>query len=314
MKVILYLPENKGSDDVRNFIANLINKEAGIIGLAAENIDSVIVAPPESYPEVFKAHFQTDAYTDTDVYTVIGKANTRFKEKRPEHILFYGTLVFDLILQAQRETDSAKILDWKPKFQIGPEIISHELGHCKDNELRPNRISIEKLELPNGFCLDTVHEYYLSIIDGEFGACYHSSRLYSKEHLKLQCKNDQDSLAQMVEQLESFKADKNYYSVALSASSFFWIYLIQYTKLWLGKHGTEFEDESIPPLIPNEQGLELCHEEIDEVLHSLRQSYPFNIQNEKETLTGIWNGICIALDFHFEKSEQGWGCYWGKLW
>ena len=172
---------------------------------------------------------------------------TQNRSPVPQHNIVFHVCVFGMILGGTSDSGGNNIQDWKPETQLGPFIIAHELGHCRDYELHRGA-SIEPLKFPSGFDLNLVHKYYFDILITEIGACIQADRFYSKELLLHLYDNDCESFQNHKLEFESAKSQDRsdrIYHVACISSALIWLYLIQISKIIVGKIGTAFESEKL---------------------------------------------------------------------
>jgi hypothetical protein len=282
------------------------------LSVKTERISIVGIATEETYGEAIGDLFPNSSYTNNDAHLGVGKSHTTFDGSVPHHKILFHAFVFEMILRGVNESGSNNIQDWTPEFQLGPFIIAHELGHCRDNELH-HWPSIESLKFTNGFDLDVVHNYYFEILVTEIGACLHADRFYSKELLFYVFNNDCHSFENHEAEFKTAKSEggtDQIYRVACIGSALIWLYLIQYSKATVAKMGTAFESEELGCLFAEIAGIELLHPRIKSAVTSFCSAFPDGIQDFKKEIDAIWGSICGKLDILFVKNEKGWCCYW----
>jgi hypothetical protein len=193
MKINLYFEEGSGAEEIRAMVSHWVTLIGDGLSVNRDHISVVGIATPETYGDAISDLFGNSGYTDNDGYVGVGKSHTTFDGTVPQHSILFHACVFEMILRGISDSGSNNIQDWMPESQLGPFIIAHELGHCRDNELH-RWPSIQHLKFPSGFNLNLVHDYYFDILITEIGACLHADRFYSKELLSHTFDNDCQSI------------------------------------------------------------------------------------------------------------------------
>lgn len=309
----LYISDGPGFENIQTILSVIVSNVAERMGLSIENFDTVALACSDRYIEAISDLFEDGVFTDNNSYVGVAKTQTKFIDGFPRHTVLFRDFVFELILQGL--SISQDINDWPPELQSGIYTISHELGHCKDAETRKQSSKSKSRSLPRGFDLNLIHEYYYQIFIDEFCACLNADRFYSKEHLIYQTSQDFDSISRLktatLGYQTSYDQDDRIYQVAVHSSALIWVYIIQYSKIWAGKHNTEFENTLISKII--DIGFK-SHDPIgllDRFLEGLVTSYPSNTENMFERFVPVWENISQNIGYKFEHHKiLGWGCYW----
>lgn len=312
MKINLYFEEGPGSGEIGAMVAHWVITIAARLGIDTDRISIIGVATDENYGGAVSHQFPGSGYTFNDAHVGVGKSHTTFDGLEPQHSILFHAHVFEMILQGMDVSGSENFLEWSPEFQLGPFVIAHELGHCRDNELHRWPL-IEPLSFPKGFDLGTVHNYYVQILITEVGACLNGDRFYSKDFLFHIFETDSSAFQNHKAELEREKVqggDDQTYRVACIGSALVWLYIIQYSKIVVGKHGTSFESEKIDRPLAGLTGLELLHPRIENAVTSFCKVFPNEIETFKEEIYAIWESMCEKLGLILTKDEEGWRCYW----
>lgn len=311
MNTKLYIPIGHGNEHIRELVTEIVTSVANRMQLSINHIDTIALAFKEQYQQAVSELFENGTFANNGDYEGVAKTKTDFNNDQPLHTMLFKDYVFELIL-AGRKTN-LEVQDWDPELQMGYHIISHELGHCKDAEIRIIATHEQKFIFPNGFNLDLVHAYYYPILVDELFACFHADRFYNVEHFRYQATQDSEALSRSWGNVTSYSCnsemENQIYQVAVSSSGFIWMYLIQYAKLWAGKLGTSFENEviliSVGNIFPNPE----VEEKIDSVLRNLTQIYPI-ISGINDDFYNLWNFISMHAGYKFEKHNERWCCFW----
>ena len=312
----LYISEGPGSENIETILSVIVSSVAERMDLSIENFDTVALAYSDRYGEAVSDLFEDGVFTDNNSYVGVAKTQTKFIDGLPRHTVLFKDFVFELILQGL--SISQNINDWPPELQTGMYTISHELGHCKDAETRGQGSKSISRSLPHGFDLNLIHKYYYQIFIDEFYACFNADRFYSEEYLIYQASQDFDSISRLkaatLGYQTNYNQDDRIYQVAVHSSALIWVYIIQYGKIWAGKHNTEFENTLISKIIDIGFASQEPSELLDRFLESLVALYPGCTEDMFERFIPVWDNIAHNIGYKFEHHKiLGWGCYWNYI-
>ena len=313
MIIKLYMPKAPGNEVVKRLLSDFILVTANRVGVPEKHIDTVGLAYSENYSDAVSELFPNGRFTNKGGYLGVGKTKSEIIDEKYCHKILLNAFVMEMILQGFNQ--SQNILDWSADFQIGPFIISHELGHCKDFELRGEEVADSgHIEMNDGFDLDKVHHYYNSILISEFSACIHGDSFYTVDFFKNQIPKEKEALEQNFDELEKIKSDVadpyRILHVAEKASAVAWMYLIQYSKLWTGKQGSFFEAEPIANLWRDDIDNKINKGLIDDHLNYLYSTYPKIKKDDVKLIMPAWNHVCNCMGYKFELKGTDWCCFW----
>jgi len=312
MRINLYFEEGLGAETIRSIVSNWITSIGDRLGVNIDNISTVGIAYSETYSEAISDLFGNSGYTNNDVYIGVGKSHTTIVDGVVQHTILLNVCIFEMIFSGINDSGSSNVLEWKPESQLGQFIIAHELGHCRNNELH-HWPDTQPLQFAMGFDLDLVHRYYSDILIEEIGACLHADRFYSRELFFYTLDNDCQSLNNHKLEFELEKSqdrDDRILRVACTGSSLIWLYLIQFSKIIVGKLGTSFESESLNRLFADLPGMEFLQPRITDTVSSFCSTYPNEVEKFREEIVAIWENMCELLEIKFTKDVEGWSCYW----
>ncbi len=293
-------------------VAHWVTAIADRLNVNTDRITIIGVATKENYVAAVGHLFPGKGFTSNHAHVGVGMSHTSFDGSEPQHSILFHSYVFNMVLGGIDDSGSENFEDWSPDFQLGPFIIAHELGHCRDNELH-HWPSVEPLSFPNGFDLGVVHDYYSNILISEIGACLHADRYYSKDFLRHIFESDSSAFQSHKTNFETEKSqggDDQAYRVACIGSALIWLYIIQYSKIAVGKNGTLFESEKIDRPLAGLAGLELLHPRIEQAVTSFCRAFPEGSETFREEIHAIWERACEKLDLMFTKDAEGWCCSW----
>ncbi|MEO9885567.1 MAG: hypothetical protein ABJR05_05230 [Balneola sp.] len=310
MEVKLYFERGPGASTIENIVRKAVTDFASQMGVSLESIRTVALAGDDDYKRAVKELFDSDSFTNNDYFVGVGKSGTIYNNGYPEHTILIKSIIFDWYIQGCYT--SSLIEEWEPEHQMAPYIISHELGHCKDNTIR-SKISGAVGDQYNTFNLDEIHRRNYSILQEEFSACFHAVSFYSRDQYHYELANEKEAFSRAYKKLVNFKNDKDdadqISNVAWHASGLLWSYIVQFCKLWVGKKKTEFEKDKIPSLI---DGLPFLGERFSKLVPTLEEwfyIYP-NLPQEASNFLYIWYDLIEDFDVRFSENAQGWCCFW----
>lgn len=312
MKINLYFEEGSGAESIRSIVSNWVTSIGDRLGVNNYNINVVGIAYSETYGEAISDLFGNSGYTNNGVYVGVGKSHTTFIDHAPQHTVLFHVCIFEMIFSGTNDSGSSNVIDWKPESQLGHFIIAHELGHCRNNELYQWPVT-QPLQFTSGFDLDLVHKYYSNILIEEIGACLHADPFYSRELFLYIFDNDCKSLSNHKLEFEAAKSqdrDDRIFRVACIGSSLIWLYLIQFSKIIVGKLGTSFESENLNSLFADLPGMEFQHPQITHTVSSFCSTYPKEVEKFRKEIDAIWENMSKILKIEFTKDAGGWCCYW----
>ena len=304
MNIKLFIDEGPGSNNMRQFIEAYIFQMAEKTGVKPENIKNVGIASNETYGDAIKELLPGERYTSNSEHIGVGKTLSHHKNNNPEHTIVLNLLVFDSILKGGELNNQNK--EWPAEVQFGPYMLSHELGHCKFNEMyhEIDPSFEEKYDEPND--IDSSNRHYLKVMIGEVGACFYGERFSSVELLTYLYKQDHSTFSNLLKKLKKAKDSGVIFDVAIIANNITWLYLIQYSKITIGRFDTSIEKEPIPPF-GGLQGLAKTHILLDQALTEFIESEFKKLEDFKSKLQIARNAIFHELNVSLIR--EGDTCY-----
>lgn len=134
------LAEGETGEGAVPFITNLVTSAATLVGVdAGEAVGKLVIADEGSFgPAVHE--LQTSAgrapsYTDNDVHKAVAKTIALRDGGRTVNAIVVRDFVIGLIAEASQGGND--IAEWDDTGQLYFYALTHEVGHCKDNLLRP---------------------------------------------------------------------------------------------------------------------------------------------------------------------------------
>ncbi|MDB4759260.1 hypothetical protein OAF99_02855 [Akkermansiaceae bacterium] len=311
MEVICYFEEGPVAEDIKLIVEEVVLNEALSVGVDPGKIEKVGISSSENYPHAMPDLFGNIAYTQNAEHTVAGKAVSSLSDSDGlRHRLMLVDYVAEGLISTQvqvEKTDEQLFLE-----RSASHILSHELGHCKDHELRPSSLTLSgSLNFPEGFDLNLINDYYYPILLSEFAACFHGRSYTHRDQIHDQVKADQETFGAKIAEIESIKdaqEDGFIADVAFHSSQVIWLYLIQYTKIWTSKLGTQWEEDTIPSL----SSISYDHELVDEFLSELAAKYPAD-PDFLENMSEIWEDLSSTMGYRFRHESLGWSCRWRTI-
>ncbi len=307
MNIKLFIDDGPGSKNMRQSIETYISQMAEETGVKPENIKNVGIASNETYGDAINELLSGERYTNNSEHIGVGKTFSHHKNNNPEHTIVLNLLVFDLILKGAELNNQNK--EWPAEVQFGPYMLSHELGHCKFNEMyhKIDPSIEEKYDEPND--IDSLNQHYLKVMIGEVGACFYGVHFSSVELFKYLYKQDHSTFSNLLKELKKAKDSGVIFDVAIIANNITWLYLIQYSKIAIGRFGTLIEKEPILPF-GGLQGLAETHIILDQALTEFIESEFIKLEDLKSKLQIARNAIFHELNVALKREGDTWSCYW----
>jgi len=229
MKVVCYFAEGVGAHKIKCMMTEVVNAEAEKVGVDSESIEKVGISSSENYSVAMPDFFGDVPFTHNDEHVVAGKTFTiRNQSGRLIHRIMLGDFIVNGLLSTQIKTEKTQEQEFLERMAL--HVLSHELGHCKDHELRDSSLDLSgPPNFPEGFDLNLWHEYYYPTFLSEVAACYHGRRYSNQDQIEDQIRADQDSLkakVEVVEEIKRVQAKGFIGDVAFHSSQIIWLYLI----------------------------------------------------------------------------------------
>jgi len=233
MKVVCYFAEGVGAHKIKCMMTEVVNAEAEKVGVDSESIEKVGISSSENYSVAMPDFFGDVPFTHNDEHVVAGKTFTiRNQSGRLIHRIMLGDFIVNGLLSTQIKTEKTQEQEFLERMAL--HVLSHELGHCKDHELRDSSLDLSgPPNFPEGFDLNLWHEYYYPTFLSEVAACYHGRRYSNQDQIEDQIRADQDSLkakVEVVEEIKRVQAKGFIGDVAFHSSQIIWLYLIHFRK------------------------------------------------------------------------------------
>jgi hypothetical protein len=152
-----------------DYFRRVLDHAAKLVDLDKAMVDRVIVASHDRFGDAVRALKHGATHTDTEIGVAGGKTIARTSG---------SAVVSDIALQGSLFEVLAEVLGgpsipngWDVDQQQALYVICHELGHARDNALRP--AATDKPDPRNGpFSLDATTAYYGEIVLSEYVACW----------------------------------------------------------------------------------------------------------------------------------------------
>lgn len=307
MNVKLFIEEGPGADNIKQFVSAYVTELAKNAGILPNHIKNIGIASNETYGEAITELLPGTFYTNNSEHVGVGKTVTRHDNGVPEHTIVLNLLIFDLILQGAYLTERNQ--DWPAEVQLGPYMLSHEIGHCKFNEVY-NQINndLENKE-SDPTDIDSSNRHYLKVLLGEIGACFYGERFRTTELLTYLWEQDNSTFSKLLNKLQEAKERGEIGEVALISNNITWLYLVQYSKITIGRFNTSIENEAIPPFAGLSEFADI-HIIIDKALKQFFEKNFTELPVLERKLNSAREEIFQRLDVELKKEDGNWLCYW----
>lgn len=307
MDLKLFVDSSNTIHQKEEMVKSIINQVACLSGLEPKHIKTFSIASNERYGEAISNVNPEAKYTESEYLQGVGKTITTHKNGKPEHNIVLHLLMFELILNELHCIAIKK--NYPGEMHFGFYMLSHEIGHCKFNEIYYQIDPAFEMSEESAIDIESYNEQQLSVMLGEIGACYFGERFKTKELYEFCWQQDYDTISKMKSMLDKAKNENSIINVAQRANSISWIYLIQYSKLTIGRFETSFESMLIKQLLSFDS-LSKIHSLIDDAINSFVYS---SFKNYKEFKTSIELARqeilkLLKVKISFNKNELS--CFW----
>lgn len=276
------------------------------VGIDIGKITSVHIADNDHYAQAISSICANESYSQNEYYLGVGKSISKIVNGNHEHHVVYNIcIIAGIISYIKNKDQSKKIIE-----QTSMEILMHEFGHVLDNELRNEFCPTEPLDTAI-FSIDEISSYYSKTLLSEFFACFHSAFSISDDFFKYQNSQDNLNFENMHKELQKLKADYKkddsvLRNIAFTSAQFFWMILVQYSKLTaykLGNSSLQIENIKLFRNCPADL-LELTNE-LQAIFQSLITSYPVIPDATTKGIVRLWHKASFIFNFSFVSQPQG---------
>lgn len=277
-------------------------------------IEAVIISDEESFgPTIYSLQREagvTPSYTDNEMYKAVGKTIAHHRSgSATSSIVFRDNFMAEILgdLQGGNNLES-----WGEDGQLSFYIFTHEVGHCKDNALRPE--SEEPSLIREGtFRIHQIAKYYGSILLSEVAACVHSAAAMTERTHQREIVRWQDEAEKILkgttEQWRAYQRDNNLLrELAFYAAQSFWVIILQYAKLiGTGIGNTELSATGVPWYRTDDQitAITAIFAEVKSVVEEIWVSYPAWAEEIADSLFHLWLRLAEAHGYRFVHQPKG---------
>ena len=221
-------------------------------------------------------------------------------------ILNFGSVILP-VLNYIADSDRHSDPDATYLYELSRSILFHEFGHCKDNLLRPELVTLPPIST-TWFKIENSVRYHIPILAEEYAACVHAAIGVTKELLDREFKSLHETVQQFMDELEGIRRQPvgNIEKSLLFGEkpvAAMWAILIQCAKLAGTMHGNSNLQPSINPW-PDAN--DLATRVIAEFFDNLREAwtrYPNWTYETFTFATEAWFQLGFAQGFLFEYSS-----------
>lgn len=295
----------------------LFGKFCDAMKIDAASIDKVILSDESSYGEAIRSIDENEKFTKRDSALGVGKTIPIFTDDgavtnsiivRLEHFIAY--------LGGINQRENGVTNSFQKHIDQTHYIFAHELGHCKDHNLRKNRPLVSEEQLKKHFKIESFKNYQCYMLEGEFAASAHSAFAISPDFFKDQQAFFNGEIRKFINDLRPMKNGYDdtpeYISkIAYNATSVFWYSLIEHSKLVgslllnpnLSKEPISLWDDISPK---SESVMREFHQWLSEKWNL----YPSWGDSFRDEACDFWFRLALAEGYKFVPgSEQGDGLY-----
>jgi hypothetical protein len=287
----------------------MIYSALSIVDVSEESLETVVVADEKEFgPTIHQLQKEAGSapdYTDNNTHKAVAKTIPR---RQGDHIT--SSIVMRDMVVAEVAPDAMRtnnVAEWGPDSQFYIYIFTHEVGHCKDNVLRPDHEEIP-LQISGRFTIQQVARYYFPIVLSEFAACVHSAGAMSEAIHRRQISGWQrdvkDSLVRIKKCVLEYRRDNSkLQDLGYESAQSFWFIIVQYAKIIGSIIGNPGLDPTAPAWITPSPEIEELLSKIDAGLEKIWGEYPAVSDTAAEKFLAIWKALALANGYRFEEGE-----------
>lgn len=309
-------PDNsEGQQTINAMIQSVIASAVSLVDVSPDVIGAVILSDEESFgPTIHKLQQETGAtpsYTDNEMYKAAGKtiAHHRSGTTTTSSIVFRDNFMAEILGNLQ-EGDNLE--SWDEDGQLCFYIFTHEVGHCKDNSLRPESEEVP-LTREGTFRIHQIAKYYVSILLSEVAACVHSAAAMTERTHQQEISRWRDESGQILKgttkQWRAYQRDNNLLGeLAFHAAQSFWVIILQYAKL-VGTRIGNPELSAIDITWRTDDQTVAILDEIKSAVEEIWRSYPAWTEEVADRFFSLWLRLSEAHGYRFAHQPDSDGVY-----
>lgn len=310
MEVKVSLKDAEGSENLRQFTEDLIRACAEKVQLPLAALNEVVVADDDNFgPCIHRLQDESGiprSFTSNSAYVACAKVIPLRRG---------GTLTTSIVLRHYTVGLMYRDLaaggnfdDGSVEGQLFYYVICHELGHCKDHQIR--NAAEASSEILNGkFKIQTVTRYYRDILQDEVAACLLSGHCMTPKVYEHELEETNGTIQQVLEEVKKHRyeyyADNSKLSrLAYSASGAFWLILVQYSKLVASATVNTHLPATLTPLWTSvDESLLGTIENFSVSIRARCAEYPNWSRSGWSNMETLWREIAIAHYYEFIEGE-----------
>lgn len=313
-------PDNsEGQRTISAMIQSVIASAVSLVEVSPDKIEAVILSDEESFgPTIHRLQREagaTPSYTDNELYKAAGKtiAHHRSGTTTTSTIVFRDNFMAEILGNLQGGDD---LENWGEDGQLCFYIFTHEVGHCKDNALRPE--SEEILLTRHGtFRIHQIAGYYGSILLSEVAACVHSAAAMTEHTHRQEISRWRDESEQILKgttkQWRAYQRDNNLLrELAFHAAQSFWVIILQYAKLVgtrIGNPGLSAADVTWYRI---DEQTAVILDEIKSAVEEVWRSYPAWTEEVADRFFPLWLRLAESHGYRFVHQPESDGVYFDR--
>ena len=295
-------------ESILPLIRTMLTSALSFVGACQDALEAVVITDDTEFgPTIHKLQTEaglTTSYTNSDMHRAVAKTiANRQGDQISNSIVILDNIIAQVMTGAQTGED---IRLWDKDSQLCFYVLTHEIGHCKDNILRPNQEDVP-LHVKGEFRVRQIAQYYRSILMSEFAACAHSATAVTdcllQEEIRTWRTDAKEILSNIRKGVLKYQLDnEKLRDLAFLSAQGFWVILLQHAKI-IGFVIGNAELDQTPPLWIDENS------EIQELFakstKELREMWiKFHAWSDASTLIflDLWKSLSLAHGFNFEES------------
>lgn len=305
----------EGQQTISAMVQSVIASAVSFVDASPDVIEAVILSDEGNFGTIIHKLQQvegaTPSYTDNELYKAAGKTIAHHRNgTTTSSIVFRDNLMAEILGNLQ---GGDSLESWGEDGQLCFYIFTHEVGHCKDNALRPESEEIP-LTREGTFRIHQIAKYYGTILLSEVAACVHSAAAMTERTHQQEITRWRDESEQILKgttkQWRAYQRDNNLLrELAFYAAQSFWVIIMQYAKLIGTRIGNPELSAADTTWYRTDAQTAAILDEVKSVVEEIWTDYPAWTDEIAGRLFPLWLKLAEAHGYRFVHQSEGDGLY-----
>jgi hypothetical protein len=302
-------------ESILPIIKTMLTSALSFVGVSQDVLEAVIITDDIEFgPSIHKLQNEAGlalSYTNTDMHSAVAKTIANRQDDRLSNsIVILDNIIAQVMTGAQTGED---IQLWDKDSQLCFYILTHEIGHCKDNTLRPSQEDVPP-HVKGEFRVRQIARYYGSILMSEFAACAHSATAMTdcllQEERRTWRTDAKELMGKIRKGVLEYQLDnEKLRDLAFLSAQGFWVILLQHAKIIGSMIGNPELNQTPSPWIAEDSEIEELFAKSARELRKMWSNYPAWSEASNRVFFDLWKSLSLAHGFNFEETVEADGLY-----